>query len=55
MGPENNAPPLGFEPRIVQPVASRHADRVRTDSLNTMLKRNFLVFRVLLAPVSHAL
>jgi hypothetical protein len=28
--------PPGFEPRTVQPMASRHADRVRTDSLNTI-------------------
>jgi hypothetical protein len=54
MGPGNIAPPpLGFEPPTVQPVASRHADRVRTGSLNTTLKGNFLVFHVLLAPVSH--
>ena len=47
--------PLGFEHWTVQHVASRHADRFRTDSLNTMLKGHFLVFHVLLDPVSHVL
>jgi len=56
-GPEKIAPPPPHwgSTQTFQPVASRHADRVRTDSLNTMLKGRFLVFHVLLAPVSHVL
>jgi len=48
--------PLGFEPRTVQPVASRHADRVGTDSLNTInVKESVFCVSCSTAPVSHVL